>query len=90
MVTEAETTAAIQKAAGGATAAFRQTPLANWLRSHNPSGQLENIMRVVSSCNLIWFISADKEYTEAVSNFIKSTAGYCGNHVMYGVFNFLV
>lgn len=38
VVPDAETTAAIQKAAGGVTAAFKQTPLANWLRVHNPLG----------------------------------------------------
>ena len=38
VVLESETTANIQKAYGGVTAAFKQTPLANWLREHNPSG----------------------------------------------------
>eukprot|EP00163_Fabomonas_tropica_P026300 TRINITY_DN477_c0_g1_i2.p1 TRINITY_DN477_c0_g1~~TRINITY_DN477_c0_g1_i2.p1 ORF type:complete len:1361 (-),score=382.34 TRINITY_DN477_c0_g1_i2:229-4311(-) len=37
VVLNAETTAAITRAAGGAAAAFTQTPLAKWLRVHNPS-----------------------------------------------------
>jgi len=35
VVLNAETTAKIQKGAGGATAAFKQDPLANWLLQHN-------------------------------------------------------
>ena len=35
-VLDSDTTANIQKAAGGVTGALKQTPLANWLRSHNP------------------------------------------------------
>jgi hypothetical protein len=49
VVPEAETTAAIQKAAGGVTAAFRQTPLANWLRSNNPSGLRSSLSRAASA-----------------------------------------
>eukprot|EP00771_Trimastix_marina_P000407 gnl/Trimastix_PCT/1425.p1 GENE.gnl/Trimastix_PCT/1425~~gnl/Trimastix_PCT/1425.p1 ORF type:complete len:1749 (-),score=539.23 gnl/Trimastix_PCT/1425:182-5428(-) len=37
VVLNSDTTANITKAAGGATAAFSVTPLAEWLRRHNPS-----------------------------------------------------
>eukprot|EP01087_Luapelamoeba_hula_P015284 TRINITY_DN4549_c1_g1_i3.p1 TRINITY_DN4549_c1_g1~~TRINITY_DN4549_c1_g1_i3.p1 ORF type:complete len:1541 (-),score=187.61 TRINITY_DN4549_c1_g1_i3:661-5283(-) len=39
VVKRSETTATIQKNAGGAKQAFAQTPLANWLKRHNPSQQ---------------------------------------------------
>ena len=48
IVLDSETTANIQKAAGGVTAAFRQTPLANWLKERNPSGTWP-IFYVISS-----------------------------------------
>ena len=35
VVRHAKTTAEITKTAGGATAAFKQSPIANWLRQHN-------------------------------------------------------
>jgi len=35
-VLESDTAANIQKAAGGVTGALKQTPLANWIRKHNP------------------------------------------------------
>ena len=35
-VPESTTTATIQKEAGGISGAFKQTPLANWLRANNP------------------------------------------------------
>ena len=41
VVLEAETTAAIQKNAGGATAVFSKQPLANWLKTHNKSESAE-------------------------------------------------
>ncbi|KAF2073262.1 hypothetical protein CYY_005424 [Polysphondylium violaceum] len=37
VVPDSDTTANIQKAAGGVTAAFQKTPLANWLRERNQS-----------------------------------------------------
>lgn len=37
VVMNADTMANITKNAGGATAAFRADPLANWLREHNNS-----------------------------------------------------
>eukprot|EP01133_Synstelium_polycarpum_P010564 gene10564-12289_t len=39
VVLNSETTAKIQKSAGGATAAFKLDPLANWLLQHNKSEQ---------------------------------------------------
>jgi phosphatidylinositol-4,5-bisphosphate 3-kinase catalytic subunit alpha/beta/delta len=41
VVLNAETTAHIHIQAGGASAAlFKSDPLANWIRSHNPKGNL--------------------------------------------------
>jgi len=37
IVTNAQTTAKIQKEAGGVMGALMKTPLYNWLSSHNPS-----------------------------------------------------
>eukprot|EP01133_Synstelium_polycarpum_P007425 gene7425-8686_t len=37
VVNDSDTVANIQKAAGGVTAAFTKTPLANWLRERNPT-----------------------------------------------------
>ncbi|EGG15391.1 phosphatidylinositol 3-kinase [Cavenderia fasciculata] len=37
VVSDSETVADIQKAAGGVTAAFTKTPLANWLKERNPT-----------------------------------------------------
>ena len=39
VVLNSKTTAEIQKAAGGVTAAFKSTPLANWIHGHNKSDQ---------------------------------------------------
>lgn len=38
MIPNARTTADIQKQAGGVTAVFAKTPIANWLREHCKSG----------------------------------------------------
>jgi len=42
IVINADTTAHISKMAGGATAAFRVDPLANWLQAHNPTQEQYN------------------------------------------------
>jgi phosphatidylinositol-4,5-bisphosphate 3-kinase len=49
VVPDSTTTAKIQKEAGGASAAFKQTPLANWLKGHNTkeaelSGAVDNFV----------------------------------------------
>ena len=36
LVLNAETVSGIQLTYGGSTAAFRDTPLSEWIRSHNP------------------------------------------------------
>jgi len=38
VVLDSTTTAKIQKDAGGMTAVFKDTPLANWIRAENPKG----------------------------------------------------
>ena len=52
VVLNAKTTAEIHKAAGGASAAFRQDPLANWLRQHNPTEDMYRpcVRRFLRSC----------------------------------------
>eukprot|EP00243_Klebsormidium_subtile_P001719 TRINITY_DN13190_c0_g1_i1.p1 TRINITY_DN13190_c0_g1~~TRINITY_DN13190_c0_g1_i1.p1 ORF type:complete len:222 (+),score=84.21 TRINITY_DN13190_c0_g1_i1:2-667(+) len=37
VVLNAETTSAISKASGGSSACFREDPIANWLKQHNPT-----------------------------------------------------
>ncbi|KAL6051806.1 Phosphatidylinositol 4,5-bisphosphate 3-kinase catalytic subunit gamma isoform [Balamuthia mandrillaris] len=64
VVLNSDTVANIQKAAGGATAAFKQTPLSDWLRQNNPN---------------------EKDYDEAVRNFVRSCAGYCVATYVLGI-----
>jgi phosphatidylinositol-4,5-bisphosphate 3-kinase len=47
VVLNANTMANITKSAGGATAAFREDPLANWIRQHNP--QEDQMAKAVDS-----------------------------------------
>jgi len=52
VVLNSETMANITKNAGGATAAFRADPLANWIREHNPSDAqyAKAVENFISSC----------------------------------------
>lgn len=52
VVLNSKTTAEIHKAAGGASAAFKQDPLANWLRQHNPTEDMYRpcVKRFLKSC----------------------------------------
>ena len=49
-VLDSDTTANIQKAAGGVTGALKQTPLANWLKNHNPDGYDQAVINFTRSC----------------------------------------
>eukprot|EP00727_Mastigamoeba_balamuthi_P000750 m51a1_g10672 putative phosphatidylinositol- -diphosphate 3-kinase (1278) ;mRNA; f:26325-31812 len=52
IVQHSRTTAEIHKMAGGATSVFRQDPLANWLRSNNPTDEMYSaaVKRFAASC----------------------------------------
>ncbi len=64
IVLDSDTVSNIQVKSGGSSAAFRDQPLADWLRQHNPT---------------------DDGYEKALSNFLKSCAGYCVATYVLGI-----
>jgi phosphatidylinositol kinase/protein kinase (PI-3 family) len=50
VVMDSETMASIVRNAGGAAAAFKNDPLANWIKSHNPNDEQKAVENFMYSC----------------------------------------
>lgn len=83
VVLNAETVASIQVAHGGSAAAFKDAPIDEWIRKHNPNG----IPLRYRSMTLFETQSdhVEGEYFSAIDNFTQSCAGYCVATYVLGI-----
>lgn len=98
VVPEAETTARIQKEAGGIMGAFKQTPLFNWLKSYNSDAamlddSIENFTRSCAAyCVATYVIGVGDRHndnimvTKSGKLFHIDFAHFLGNIIKFGVY----
>lgn len=98
VVPEAETTARIQKEAGGIMGAFKQTPLFNWLKSYNTEAAMlddatENFTRSCAAyCVATYVIGVGDRHndnimvTKSGKLFHIDFAHFLGNIIKFGVY----
>lgn len=98
VVPEAETTARIQKEAGGIMGAFKQTPLSNWLKSYNSEpamleDAIENFTRSCAAyCVATYVIGVGDRHndnimvTKSGRLFHIDFAHFLGNIIKFGVY----
>lgn len=98
VVPEAETTARIQKEAGGIMGAFKQTPLSNWLKSYNSEAAMlddaiENFTRSCAAyCVATYVIGVGDRHndnimvTKSGRLFHIDFAHFLGNIIKFGVY----